>query len=119
MDTGSNIRKIRELKNITQEFIANELGISTRAYSKIETSETQLSVNRLFEISKIINVPVNEILDFDTNLIFNNNPVNQKGGKYIAYNNTEIKQMQDLYEKLIQEKDKRIDLLESQLKNNL
>jgi len=35
-----NIRKIRELKGFTQEHLANELDISIRAYSKIETGET-------------------------------------------------------------------------------
>ena len=30
------IKQIRELKNLTQEHISNQLGLSVRAYSKIE-----------------------------------------------------------------------------------
>jgi len=40
INVAKNIRKIRELKNYKQEFIANELNISVRGYSKIENEET-------------------------------------------------------------------------------
>jgi transcriptional regulator with XRE-family HTH domain len=30
------IKQIRELKNITQEYVAQKLGLSTRAYSKLK-----------------------------------------------------------------------------------
>ena len=40
------IKQIRELKNITQEYVATQLGLTTRAYSKIESGETQLTINR-------------------------------------------------------------------------
>lgn len=33
---ASNIRKIRELRNYTQDYLAAKLGISQNAYSKIE-----------------------------------------------------------------------------------
>ena len=108
-----NIRNIRELKNLTQEYVANNLNISIRAYSRIETGETQLTINRLFEISKILAVTPQEILGFDKNMIFNNNPTNSKVQHYIAYNNTEIQQVTTLYEKLLAEKDKVISLLEA------
>ncbi|QAR31736.1 XRE family transcriptional regulator [Ornithobacterium rhinotracheale] len=65
------IKQIRELKNLSQEYVASELGISTRAYSKIETGETQLNINRLNEISSILEVDPMEILGFDEKKIFN------------------------------------------------
>ncbi len=65
------IKQIRELKNITQEYLANELQISTRAYSKIENGETQLTINRLNEISTVLGVDPIEILGFDEKNIFN------------------------------------------------
>ena len=48
------IKQIRELKNYTQEYVATQLGLTTRAYSKIESGETQLTINRLNEISSIL-----------------------------------------------------------------
>lgn len=67
---GIKIRQIRELKNITQEFVAKELEISTRAYSKIENEETQLTINRLNEISNILQINPMEVLGFDEKQIF-------------------------------------------------
>ncbi len=113
---NEKIRQIRELKNLAQEYIAKELGLSIRAYSKIESGETQLTINRLNEISKILNVAPQEILGFDATIVFNNGN-NQQGGKYenTVYHQTEVKFIKELYEKLLTEKDIRIAALEKQL----
>jgi len=66
-----NIRKIRELKSYSQEFVANKLNLSVRAYSKIENGETQLTLNRLNQISEILEVTPQEVLGFDDQQIFN------------------------------------------------
>ena len=100
-----NIRNIRELKDITQEHIATQLGISTRAYSRIETGETQLTINRLNEISKILNVTPQEVIGFDEKQIFNN--CKQSGN--IGINHIAIP------ERLIQQYEKRIQFLEEEL----
>ena len=98
------IKQIRELKNITQEFIATQLGLSTRAYSKIETGETQLTINRLNEISKVLGVDSIEILGFDDKQVFNN--CKQDG--YIGINHIAIP------EKLIEQYEKVIKVLENE-----
>lgn len=67
----AKIKQIRELKNITQEYVAQQLGLSTRAYSKIETGATQLKINQLNEISAILEVQPMEVLVFDDKKIFN------------------------------------------------
>ena len=111
-DVGKKLKHVRELKNYSQEHVAKELGISTRAYSKIESEETQLTIRRLNEISDVLEVEPEEILGFDSGLVFNNSP-NQQGGSYVAYNNTSVDQIQALYEKLLAEKDKRIEELKA------
>ena len=65
------IKQIRELKNFTQEYVAQKLGLSTRAYSKIETGETQLTINRLNEISAVLGIGPMEVLGFDDKKVFN------------------------------------------------
>jgi transcriptional regulator with XRE-family HTH domain len=65
------IKQIRELKNVTQEYIANQLGFSIRAYSKIESGETQLTINRLNEISYALGVDPIEVLGFEIQMGFN------------------------------------------------
>ena len=49
-----NIRKIRELKNFTREYVAAELKMSTSGYGKIERGDVDLTVSKLIEISKQI-----------------------------------------------------------------
>ncbi len=66
------IRNIRELRNLTQEYVASQLNISLRAYSKIESGETQLTIKRLNEISKILEITPLELLSFDEKNIFKN-----------------------------------------------
>lgn len=99
------IKQIRELKNITQEHVANQLGLSTRAYSKIETGETQLTINRLNEISSALGVAPLEILGFDDKQVFNN--CKQEGNIGINHIN--------LPDKLIEQYDKTIKVLEDEV----
>jgi transcriptional regulator with XRE-family HTH domain len=101
----AKIKQIRELKNFTQEYVAQQLGLSTRAYSKIETGETQLTINRLNEISAILGVPPMEVLGFDDKNIFNINHSTGNNG----YNNI-------MYpEKLIQQYEETIQALKEQI----
>ncbi len=71
-DIGTKIKKIRELKGYTQEYLAQELGISQNSYSNIESGTVKLSLNRLEQISHILDVDVIDLLKFDENIIFNN-----------------------------------------------
>lgn len=58
-----NIRKIRESKNYTQDYLAAKLAISQNAYSKIELGYTKITVERLFQIAQILEVnPVDLII---------------------------------------------------------
>lgn len=59
---GAVIRNYRELKNLSQKYIAREMGISQNAYSKIENNITQLTVRHLKQLSKIMDVPVVDLL---------------------------------------------------------
>ena len=51
-----NIRKIRESKAYTQDYLAFKLAISQNAYSKIELGYTKITVERLFQIAGILEV---------------------------------------------------------------
>ncbi len=102
------IKQIRELKNITQDYIAKELEISTRAYSKIETGETQLTINRLNQISKILHIDPIEILGFDEKQIFNE--CKQDG--YIGINHINMPdKLINQYEETIKALKEQIELL--------
>lgn len=62
---GSVLRKYREIRNYSQDYIARKMGISQNAYSKIENNITQLTVNHVKQISQILEVSIMDLLRDD------------------------------------------------------
>ena len=71
-DVYINIRRIRELKDLTREYVAEELEMSMSGYGKIERGEVDLTVSKLTKISEVLDVSIEFILKFDTTIFFNN-----------------------------------------------
>ena len=65
-----NIRKIRELKNLTREYVAEELKMSMSGQGKIERGEVDLTVSKLMEIAKVLDVSIEFIFKFDISVFF-------------------------------------------------
>lgn len=59
---AANIRKIREEKNYTQEYLAAKLKISQNAYSKIELGYTKITLERLFQIAEVLEITAIELI---------------------------------------------------------
>lgn len=53
-----NVAKIREAKGFTKTYIANYLGMSLMGYIHIESGNVRLDVERLRDISIILEVPI-------------------------------------------------------------
>ncbi|MBP6323393.1 MAG: helix-turn-helix transcriptional regulator [Chitinophagales bacterium] len=69
---GEKIKKIRELRNYTQEYVARELEMSLANYSKIERDEIQLTIDRLEKIAVVFQLnSYLDILTFDEKIFFN------------------------------------------------
>ena len=70
MNVASNlsekITQIRLQKGLSQENMADMLGLSTTAYGDLERGRTELSVSRLENIAKLLDVPLPELLGFDS-----------------------------------------------------
>lgn len=62
---GKNIRALRHQHGWSQEDVANRLGISIPAFSKIETGVTDINLSRLEQIANIFDVNVVNILALD------------------------------------------------------
>lgn len=69
---GRRIRKIRELKNFTQEQVAEKLGMTISGYSRIEREEVAISIDKLERIAAILGVSTVDISSFDESVFFNN-----------------------------------------------
>jgi XRE family transcriptional regulator, regulator of sulfur utilization len=69
---GEKIRKIREFRGYSQEVVAENLGISQPAYSKIETSGTEITFNTLQKLAAIFKIEIDELISFDEKYAFSN-----------------------------------------------
>jgi transcriptional regulator with XRE-family HTH domain len=63
---GKSIRILRHQHGWSQEDIANRLGISIPAFSKIETGVTDVNLSRLEQIANIYEVSVVQLLTVDS-----------------------------------------------------
>jgi transcriptional regulator with XRE-family HTH domain len=61
MELPKNLKTIRKLRNLTQETVAEKLGISTYAYAKIERGETDVNISRLEQIAKIMEIELSQL----------------------------------------------------------
>lgn len=104
---GEKIRQAREAKGLSQEFVAEQLGISQAAYSNMERGETQPKLPRLQQLAELLAVDVNELLKADSAMTLN---IQTNHGVQLMY-----AENKDLLEKVIEAKDKHIASLEEQL----
>lgn len=67
---GYKIRKLREAKDLTQEYMAHKLDISQNVYSKLESGGIKITTDRLRLIAEVLEVPEEDLIKDDLN-IFN------------------------------------------------
>lgn len=60
--TQENIRHLREQYNLSQDDMAEKLGMSKNGYGKIERGQSDLNLSRLEQIAKIFNVDISEVV---------------------------------------------------------
>jgi transcriptional regulator with XRE-family HTH domain len=104
MEIGHKIRKLRELRNYSQEFMALRLGISQVAYSKIETGQTQMNLQRLEKIAETLEIDPFTLMSFDDKYIFNNHRPHNQGGNIVNHYHKEERQNLSLRVKKLEEK---------------
>ncbi|MGB4399965.1 MAG: helix-turn-helix transcriptional regulator [Daejeonella sp.] len=63
---AGNIRKLREYKDYTQDYLAAKLNISQNAYSKIELGYSRITLERLFVISSVLEVEPAHLISMET-----------------------------------------------------
>ena len=62
---GLKIRKIREIKGFSQDYMAKKLAISQRAYSKLENQQTRLTWERIHAIAGILQLDRLDLISFN------------------------------------------------------
>lgn len=61
MDISSNIKRIREAKNLSQKEVISAIGMGAAQYSRIENGKTDPSVSTLVKIAKALGVSMAEL----------------------------------------------------------
>ena len=99
MEIGIKVKKLRELRNFTQEYMAKNLDMTTSGYGKIERDESVVSYQKLEKIADILGIKIEDIINFNEKLVFNVMH-NQTGNGYVV-NNGITEEAKNLYEQVI------------------
>lgn len=57
-----NLKRLRKEKGVTQEEMANKLGISRVTYYSIESGKQELSIQKIDEIIKILDISIFDLI---------------------------------------------------------
>lgn len=111
---GNRIKRIREYRSYSQEFMASELQISQSAYSDLENNKTKLNLERMTKIAEILDIDIIKLLtkSFTLEELQQSNITNTTN-LFIQLSN----QLKTQYEKRLKEKDDIIAILKAQIAN--
>ncbi|OOG69970.1 helix-turn-helix domain-containing protein [Flavobacterium sp. A45] len=123
---GRNISRIRELKGMKQDALANAIGVSQQSVSNIEASET-IDDEKLQAIAEVLGVSAEGIRNFSEEAVLNiiGNTYHVDNSSAVNYGctfNPLDKLMQaheeqiKLYERLVQAEKEKVEYLEKLLK---
>ncbi|WP_428230657.1 helix-turn-helix domain-containing protein [Flavobacterium sp.] len=120
---GRNISRIRELRGMKQEALAEAIGLSQQTVSSIETSET-VDFEKLVQIAKALGVTIEAIENFTEESVFNffnNFYDNSANNGYLNNTNNHctfnpLDKVVELYERLVQVEKEKNEFLEKMLK---
>ncbi|QSB26103.1 helix-turn-helix domain-containing protein [Flavobacterium sp. CLA17] len=123
---GRKISRIRELRDMKQEALAQALGTNQQAVSIIENSET-IDEEKLIEVAKALGVTVEAIKNFSEEGVINYfNTFHDSGNNSFGDNNVltfnpldklmeTVEENKKLYERLLQSEKDKIEYLEKLL----
>jgi len=58
---GSRIKALRSAKHLTQEQVADQIGVSRQKYARIESGVNNITLEILSQIAKVLDVTVGDI----------------------------------------------------------
>jgi len=106
MGLKENLKVLRKKNGITQQEIAEYLGIDTTSYGRLERGERNLSADRLELIAKFYKVSVSDILSGE-NAFESTGPKHELENDFLEY----LKQENQFLRNSIASKDKQLDFL--------
>ncbi len=83
---SERIRQFRLQKGLSQENMADMLSLSTTAYGDLERGRTELSFSRLENIAKLLDMPLPELLGFESVSMSETEWLRQENTRLLAVN---------------------------------
>lgn len=68
MNFGNNLFQSRKRAGLSQETVAEKLGVSRQTISKWETEETVPDIYQVKKLAKLYNLSLDELIEFDVDL---------------------------------------------------
>ena len=119
---GINIRRIREQKGLSQDYVAQSLDISQASYARMENEDTKITVDRLYKLAEIFEI---EVTEFFTGTKMTIQTPNNYDNAYGFIENLTIENKETTerlivsYEERLKEKDEQIAFLKNLLKKKV
>ena len=63
---SNNIKKYRLLNNMTQEMLAEQLGLDTQYYAQLERGERNFTLKRLIRLCSIFQIGIEDIIEIES-----------------------------------------------------
>ncbi len=116
---GFNIRKLREKKGFSQEYIAEKLGINQSTYGKLERNISNITLDRLYKIANVLEEDIITLLNISRESTFFNQANQGNGHVETTQNDFKIiiEELKLTYEKMLVIKDEQIDFLKNILES--
>jgi transcriptional regulator with XRE-family HTH domain len=104
----------RKEKGYSLDNMAEELEISTPAYTKIEKQETKLTFERLLQIQNLLDIPLQDLLDIQVESVYHQNLQAQSVGYQAGVQNL-YQENKETTQKLVQILEQEIEHLKSEI----
>lgn len=114
INIGLRIKRLREIKGLKQDYMADKLNISQQSYSNIENGKIDVPFSKIENIADILGIKVDELISFDEHYVLNNFGEN-KGHQIVHYSFPDA--IKQLYEDKIQLLEDKVKLLEDKIKS--
>ncbi len=107
---------MRQHRKISQEKMAEQLGMSVNNYSSIERGKVDLNISRLEEIASILQVNLFELLNFGEKNVYYLSGTNNSAvaGQYNLTHSDQYKSQLEESQRIIEQKDREIEYLKQQ-----
>jgi transcriptional regulator with XRE-family HTH domain len=114
LQVGQNIRRIREYKNLTQEWVAEKSGLSVSTYGSIERGDADVNFRKLADIAEALGVQEEDIIIMGGYNIHDNTFTHNDIG--INNGNATFNIDKMVLERLLKDKDEEIAFLREQVR---